>query len=144
MPASVAWATEDELTPAQRVRHRPGEQAETPSRPRVMSPPAAEPEPPVDKQEERVDPEILIPAFVSPAGRDSLGRAVAVARDRVVQHEREALPHYLRGTYRDPYAATGRGEACLPQGGLVGDEARTSRVAFTWSAFSGWLGLRRQ
>ena len=60
-----------------------------------MSPPAAEPEPPVDKQEERVDPEILIPAFVSPAGRDSLGRAVAVARDRAVRHERggvAALP----------------------------------------------------
>ena len=54
----------------------------------------------------------LIPAFVSRDGRDSLGRgldpasvAVVVAKDYVVQQEREALAQYLRGAYRDPYAA---------------------------------------
>ena len=146
--ASVAWATEDELTPAQRVRHRPGEQAETPSRQRVMSPPAAEPEPPVDKQEERVDPETLIPAFVSPAGRDSLGRgldpvsvAVAVARDRAVQHEREALPHYLRGTYRDPYAAKARLDEMVKRQGWTSTAARIALDPAQFGALRGRVGF---
>jgi hypothetical protein len=54
----------------------------------------------------------LIPPRVSPDGRDSLGRgldpgsvAAAVAADRKVQREREALVDYLRGAYRDPLAA---------------------------------------
>jgi hypothetical protein len=150
--ASVAWATGDELTPAQRVRHPPeeqvdaasGRQAETPSRQRVMSPLAAT----VDKQEERVDPEILIPAFVSAAGRDSLGRgldpvsvAVAVARDRAVQHEREALPHYLRGTYRDPYAAKARLDEMVKRQGWTSTAARMVLDPARLGALRGRVGF---
>ena len=49
-----------------------------------------------------MDTEILIPAYVDANGRDSLGRgldvasiAAAVAADRAVQREREALPHQI-------------------------------------------------
>jgi hypothetical protein len=109
-----------------------------------MSPLAAT----VDKQEERVDPEILIPAFVSAAGRDSLGRgldpvsvAVAVASDRAVQHEREALPRYLRGTYRDPYAAKARLDEMVKRQGWTSTAARIVLDPARLGALRGRVGF---
>ena len=128
--ASVAWATADELAPELRAHVRQNEPGERPVQRAdavsqrateaahrqgdVAQPPVADsvsPAQPVGEHE-RAAPEILIPAYVDAAGRDSLGRgldpasiAAAVAKDRAVQQEREALPHYLRGAFRDPHAA---------------------------------------
>ena len=148
--ASVAWATVDELTPAQRVRARPDRpreqadqetdaashrQAGASRESQVVVPPLTDnPSSPVAKSGERTEqaaPEILIPAFVDAAGRDSLGRgldpasiAAAVAKDRAVQEEREALPHYLFGAYRDPDAAKTRLDDMVQHQGWTSTAAR--------------------
>jgi Ti-type conjugative transfer relaxase TraA len=154
--ASVAWATVEELTPAQRQRAT-RDQPEAPierespetihdsprmtkaANPREIVVPsqARDPSPPVARsagEREQVAPEILIPAYVDPTGRDSLGReldeasiAVAVAADRAVQREREALPHYLAGAYRDPHAAKARLDEMVKRQGLTSTAARLAR-----------------
>ena len=147
--ASVARATVDELPPDLRVRVHEDEPGEGPSRqsdsasrretdaaePReiVVRSPVRDPSPPVARpagKNEEAAPEILIPAYVGLGGRDSLGRgldeasiASAVAADRAVQREREALPHYLAGAYRDPRAA----RAMLDE--MVRCQGRTSTAA---------------
>ena len=121
--ASVAWATADELAPAQRVRAwsdrsavQAGQKAAAASR--NMS---AElywqavaghsstvipiPQPAQSAEEkEQAAPTVLIAAYVDLGRRDSLGRgldagsvATAVAADRAVQRERDALPQYCAG-----------------------------------------------
>jgi Ti-type conjugative transfer relaxase TraA len=163
--ASVAWATQDELTPAQRERARPNQpeeevrqaadaapqrQAEAPSaQQQVMSLDAAAP--PVEKSTERqelAEPEILIPAFVVAAGRDSRGRgldhasiAAAVANDRAVQHEREALPHYLRGAYRNPHAAKTHLDEMVQRQGPTSTAARIAQDPTQLGELRGRLGL---
>ena len=101
-----------------------------PSPARDPSPPAARPA----DEKEQAAPEILIPAYVDPNGRDSLGRgldeasiAAAVAADRAVQREREALPHYLAGAYRDPYAAKARLDEMVKRQGRTSTAARIAR-----------------
>ena len=132
--ASVAWATADELTPAQRERatrdqpeapverespetiHDSPRVTETANPRDVMVPSTAyDPSPTAESSaggKEQAEPEILIPAYVDPTGRDSLGRgldeastAVAVAADRAVRKEKEEIWFSLRHAYRDPYAA---------------------------------------
>lgn len=85
----------------------------------------------------------LIPPRVSPDGSDSLGRsldrasvAFAVAGDRTVLREREALGNYLDATYRDPDAAKAR------LGELVRRDGHTS-VAERLSADPSNLGELR-
>ena len=120
--ASVAWVTADELAPAQRVRvwsNRSAVQAgQKAAASRNMSaeayweavaghsstvipipPPAQSAE-----EKEQAAPTVLIAAYVDLGRRDSLGRgldagsvAAAVAADRVVQRERDALPQYCAG-----------------------------------------------
>lgn len=165
--ASVAWATEDELTPTQRERARPTQpeeearqaakatsqpNAEAPSAQRRLMPrAAAEPAAPPEKSTEReelAEPEILIPAFVDAAGRDSLGRgldpasiAAAVANDRAVQHEREALPHYLRGAYRDPHAARMLLDEMLQRQGPTSTAARIAQDPTQLGELRGRIGF---
>jgi Ti-type conjugative transfer relaxase TraA len=151
--ASVIWATADELTPAQRMQATPHRQAEqTDQRANIsaqsdaartywdqvaVSLPFAG-STPVAKHhvegKEQVEPEILIPAFVDAAGRDSLGRgldpgsiAAAVATDRAVQREREALPHYLCGAYRDPDAAKVKLDEMVKRQGWTNTAARIAQ-----------------
>ena len=106
--ASVAWATLDELTPAMReraVRDRqvelaadrqaeaePRHRAEASHGQRVATPSPPAVPPPRPGRDERAAPEILIPGYVDPSGRDSLGRgldagsiAAVVAADRTVR-----------------------------------------------------------
>jgi Ti-type conjugative transfer relaxase TraA len=143
--ASVAWATFDELTPALReravrdrqvklaadrraeadLRHR----AEASHGQGVATPTAAPPSRP--GKDKRATPEILIPGFVGPSGRDSLGRgldpgsiAAVVAADRSVRHEREALSYYLRGAYRDPHAAKAQLDEMVKRQGWASTAAR--------------------
>ena len=137
--ASVAWATIDELTPAMReraVRDRqvelasarraeaePRHRAEASHGQGVPAPTAAPPSRP--GKDERATPEILIPGYVDPSGRDSLGRgldagsiAAVVAADRSVRQEREALSYYLLGAYRDPHAAKAQLDEMVKRQGL--------------------------
>jgi hypothetical protein len=69
--------------------------------------------------------------YVDAAGRDSLGRgldpvsiAAAVAKDRAVQQERESLPHYLRGAFRDPHVAEVRLDEMVQRQGWTSTAAR--------------------
>jgi hypothetical protein len=165
--ASVAWATADELTPAQRERagpDRPREQADQETdaasrrqagaarKPQVVVPPlTADPSSPVAKSGERTEqaaPEILIPAFVDVAGRDSLGRgldpasiAAAVAKDRAVQQEREALAHYLFGAYRDPDAAKARLDDMVQRQGWTSTAARLAQEPAQLGQLRGRVGF---
>jgi hypothetical protein len=153
--ASVAWATADELTPAQRMRAQPDRPAKQPGqktdaasrseaaasfwRAVAMPPPAATLDPvswPVQAADGKaLSPSApLIPAYVDPSGRDSLGRgldagnvAAAVAADRAVQREREALPHYLRGAYRDPHAAKAQLDEMVKRQGWTSTAARIAQ-----------------
>jgi hypothetical protein len=77
-------------------------------------------------REQRAAPEVLIPGYVDPSGRDSLGRgldagsiAAVVAADRGVRQEREALSYYLLGAYRDPTAAKARLDEMVKRQGLT-------------------------
>ena len=99
-------------------------------------------------EKEQVAPEILIPAFVDPDGRDSLGRgldeasiAVAVAADRAVQREREALPHYLAGAYRDPHAAKARLDEMVKRQGRTSTAARIARDPTQLGELRGKVGF---
>jgi hypothetical protein len=165
--ASVAWATVDELAPDLRLHVPQNEPGERPRRKADTSParetdaadqresvvpsPSRDPSPPVARptgEREQVAPEILIPAFVGPTGRDSLGRgldeasiAVAVAADRAVQREREALPHYLAGAYRDPHAAKARLEEMVKRQGRTSSAARISRDPTQLGEVRGKVGL---
>jgi AAA domain/BID domain of Bartonella effector protein (Bep) len=161
--ASVAWATEDELTPAQRERTARDEQANqravddppraseaADQRDIVVPSPARDPSPPVVRpsEKEQVTPEILIPAYVDPNGRDSLGRgldeasiAAAVEADRAVQREREALPHYLAGAYRDPHAAKARLDEMVKRQGWTSTAARIAPDATQLGELRGKVGL---
>jgi Ti-type conjugative transfer relaxase TraA len=153
--ASVAWATADELTPAQRVERESSETIhDSPRVTEVVDPreivvpsPARDSAPPAEDKEQAA-PEILIPAFVDPAGRDSLGRgldeasiAAAVAADRAVQREREALPHYLAGAYRDPHAAKARLDEMAKRQGWASTAARIAPDATQLGELRGKVGL---
>jgi Ti-type conjugative transfer relaxase TraA len=168
--ASVAWATVDELTPSQRARAR-HDQPEAPverespeiihNSPRVtaaavtreiveLSPArdSASPAEPPAGEKEQTTPEILIPAYVDPTGRDSLGRgldeasiAAAVAADRAVQREREALPHYLAGAYRDPHAAKARLDEMVKRQGWTSTAARIARDPAQLGELRGNIGF---
>ena len=150
--ASVAWATADELAPELRAHVGQHEQGERPvqranavsqratevanQQGDVAQPPVADsvsPEQPVGEHE-RAAPEILIPAYVDAAGRDSLGRgldpasiAAAVVKDRAVQQEHEALPHYLRGAFRDPHAAKAQLDEMVQRQGWTSTAARIAQ-----------------
>jgi BID domain of Bartonella effector protein (Bep) len=168
--SSVAWATADELTPAQRVRaqhdgtaaqaSQNATNATVESRPAtkasywqtvVARSPTADPIPPLAPsagEKERVPTEILIPAYVDPAGRDSLGRgldpasiAVAVAKDHAVQQERDALPHYLRGAYRDPHAVQARLGEMVQRQGWTSTVARVAQDPTLLGELRGRVGL---
>jgi Ti-type conjugative transfer relaxase TraA len=164
--ASIAWATKDELAPASRERvriemptHEAGEPAlaragrrmEAMRRGRTAVSPVADPISPLPhsaRHSPPPNPAILIPAFVDPAGLDSLGRgldagsiAAAVAADRDVQREREALPHYLRGTYSDPYAAKARLDEMVKRQGWTSSAARIAQAPTQLGALRGKLGL---
>jgi hypothetical protein len=164
--ASVAWATADELTPAQRVRAQPegqteraGQRIDTGSRRRADATyrqavaarsPMAEPVPqaPSAGGQERAAPEILIPAYVDPYGRDSLGRgldagsvAAAVAADSTVRWERESLPHYLEGTYRDPHAAKARLDEMVKRQGWTSTAARIAQDPTQLGELRGKVGF---
>jgi hypothetical protein len=150
--ASVAWATADELAPDLRVHARenePGDRSvqkadavsqhatEAAHRQEdAAQSPVADPVSPAQPvgEQERAAPEILMPAYVDAAGRDSLGRgldpasiAAAVAKDRAVQQEREALPHYLRGAFRDPHAAKMRLDEMVKRQGWTSTAARIAQ-----------------
>ncbi len=168
--ASVAWATADELTPTQRERaardqpeapverESPGTIHDSPrvteaADPRdiVVPSPArdsASPAEPPAGEKEQAAPEILIPPYVDPSGRDSLGRgldeasiAAAVAADRAVQREREALPHYLAGAYRDPYAARARLDEMVKGQGRTSTAARIAREPTQLGELRGNVGF---
>jgi Ti-type conjugative transfer relaxase TraA len=159
--ASVAWATADQLTPAMRERarlDRQGERADQNAdagrQPRTemsqrqrtaMPPPAAEP---IPTAEQPAEPGILIPAFVDSTGRDSLGRgldaasiAAAVAADHAVQREREALPHYLWGAYRDPHVAKARLDEMVKRQGWTSTAMRIAQGPTQLGALRGQDGF---
>jgi Ti-type conjugative transfer relaxase TraA len=151
--ASVAWATVDELTPAQLVHAQhdgtatqASQTATVESQPATKASywqtvaarsPTADPIPPLAPsagEKERVPTEILIPAYADPGERDSLGRgldagsvAAAVAADRTVQRERESLPNYLRGAYRDPHAAKAQLDDMVKRQGWTSTVARIAQ-----------------
>ena len=146
--ASVAWATLDELTPAMRERAIRARQAgvaterqdevaahraEPARQENVVLPEAAaaRAQPQTDA---RATSEILIPGYVDPSGRDSLGRGLdagsiarAVATDRTAQREKEALSHYLFGAYRDPQAARERIDEMVKHQGWTSTAARVAQ-----------------
>jgi hypothetical protein len=162
--ASVAWATLDELTPAMRERVARGRQvelaadrqAEAPSRHKVEAShgqsvatqsPTAVP-PPWPGREERATPEILIPGYVDPSGRDSLGRgldagsvAAVVAADRTARHEREALSYYLLGAYRDPHTAKAQLDEMVKRQGWTSTAARIAQDPMQLGELRGRTGL---
>jgi hypothetical protein len=83
---------------------------------------------------EQVAPEIPIPAYVNPSGRDSLGRgldagsvAAVVAADRAVQRERESLAYYLSSAYRDPHAAKTQLDEMVKRQGRTSTAARIAQ-----------------
>lgn len=85
---------------------------------------------------------------MSPDGRDSLGRgldagsiAAAVAADRAVQREREALPHYLAGAYRDPYAAKAQLDEMVKRQGWASTATRIAHDPTQLGELRGRVGL---
>ena len=161
--ASVAWATFDELTPALReraVRDRqvalaadrqaevePRHRAEASRGQRVAPSPTAVP-PPQPGKKEHAAPEILIPGYVDPNGRDSLGHgldgssiAAVVATDRTVRHEREALSYYLLGTFRDPHAAKAQLDEMVKRQGWTSTAARIAQNPTQLGELLGRTGL---
>jgi Ti-type conjugative transfer relaxase TraA len=151
--ASIAWATKDDLAP--RLQMHSGSEmrakaaAETTRQRPAISPlanPISQlPQPARDRQWR--EPAILIPAFIDPAGRDSLGRgldagsiAAAVAADRAVQREREALPHYLRGTYSDPHTSKARLAEMVKRQGWTSTAARIAQDPTQLGALRGKRG----
>ncbi|HEX3982641.1 MAG TPA: BID domain-containing protein, partial [Acidisoma sp.] len=165
--ASVAWATVDELAPELRVHVAQDEPGERPARKAdavsgrateaahrqgaVVQRPATESAPTSAQstgKEERGATEFLIPAYVDPRGRDSLGRGLdadsiadAVAADRTVQQERDALPHYLRGAYRDPHAAKAQLDEMVKRQGWASTAARIAQDPDQLGALRGRVGF---
>jgi Ti-type conjugative transfer relaxase TraA len=155
--ASVAWATFDELTPTMReraVRDRPVELAEAEPRhrpeasyeqgaPTPTAAPASRP-----GRDERAAPEILIPGYVDPSGRDSLGRgldagsiAAVVAADRTVRHEQQALSYYLHGAYHDPHAAKAQLDEMVKHQGWTSTAVRIAQDPTQLGDLLGRTGL---
>ena len=150
--ASVAWATADEVstTQATTLRQRardaqgtgdaePGEVQGQPATVQAGGRPETRPSPATDRviavapppKPDEVRQDWLIPPRVSPDVRDSLGRgldpgsiAAAVAGNRAVQHEREALHGYLKGSFRDPYEAHARLSELMKSDGAVSTARR--------------------
>lgn len=96
--ASVAYATFEELTSVQKAKVSAGESEA------VRAPSRA--------QRDREPMDVLIPAFVSPDARDSLGRGLdpqsvraAVTADPRVARERQDQATYLAAAYRNPDTA---------------------------------------
>ena len=160
----VAWSILDELTPAMRaraIRDRQADlaadrQAEAPSRRKVevshgqslaaQSPTAAAP--PRPGKEEREAPEILIPGYVDPRGRDSLGRgldprslAAVAAADRDVRWRRETVVSNLIGAYRDPYTAKMQLDEMVKRQGLTSTAARIAQDPTQLGELLGRTGL---
>jgi hypothetical protein len=101
-----------------------------------------------DRETNQAAPEILIPAFVGPDGRDSLGRgvdessiAIAVSEDRVVRREREALWLALRTAYRDPHAAKASLDEMVKRQGWTSTAARLGPDPTQLGALHGKSGL---
>lgn len=99
-------------------------------------------------EKEQTAPEILIPAYVDPNGRDSLGRgldagsiAAAVAADRAVQRERGALPQYLRGAYRDPHTAKAQLDEMVKRQGWTSTAARVAQEPAQLGELRGKVGF---
>ena len=117
--ASVAYATVDELSPAQRQRAQVGDTRETL---RTQNPaPAARAE-----HHHPARTEMLIPPYVDASGRDSLGRGLdpesvraAVEDDGRVARERTDQRSYLSSAYRDPEAARDRLDELVARDGTV-------------------------
>jgi hypothetical protein len=93
-------------------------------------------------------PEILIPPYVGPDGRDSLGRglddasiAMAAAEDRTVRREKEVLWLSLRGAYRDPYAAKVLLDEMVKRQGWTSTAARLRPDPSQLGALHGRSGL---
>jgi Ti-type conjugative transfer relaxase TraA len=141
--ASVAWATFDELTPAMRERAAHGglaaligdRQAEGDARRSTETTLEQTAILPARLDErERPGPTSLIPGYVDPGGRDSLGRgldlatvAAVVTANRAVQRERQALTQYLQGAYRDPQNAKARLDEMVQRQGLTSTASRIAR-----------------
>jgi len=92
--------------------------------------------------------EWLIPRRVSVDGRDALGRgldggsvASAVANDRAVQREREALENYLQGSFRAPKEARSRLDALVERDGYTSTAQRLSAAPGQIGELRGKVGL---
>ena len=110
--ASVAYATIEELTPAQKANAMAGE-GDT-----VRAPSRA--------QRDRETMDVLIPAFANTDGRDSFGRGLdprsvraVVAADPRVAREREDQATYLSAAYRNPDSARERLADLVRQDGTL-------------------------
>jgi Ti-type conjugative transfer relaxase TraA len=170
--ASVAWATVDELTPAQRpraqqdvrtdgtalradrktddatTRHETEAPRRRVSRTQMPIANSARPSAQPAGGTERATQEILIPAYVDASGRDSLGRgldagsvATAVAANRAVQREREALPYYLSGAYRNPHAAKAQLDEMVKRQGWTSTAARIAQDPTQLGELRGKVGF---
>jgi hypothetical protein len=153
--ASVAWATIEELSPALRehVRNRQAQlDRQSPHRPErpanIRDEPRAAATPVRPDRETRAAPEFMIPGYVGPSGRDSLGRgldresiAAVVAADHTVQHEWQALSDYLRGAYRDPHAAKSQLDDMIKRQGLTSTAARIAPDPTQLGELRGRTGL---
>ena len=152
--ASVAWATVDELAPELRQRAGVGQGASEPARADAArltpgaavqahsgSPGAGEDTASRTNQDQVAAATVpataqgwLIPPYVSPDGKDSLGHgldagsvAAAVATSAAVQREREARWSYLQGAYRDPHAARAAVDELVKREGWTSAAARLAR-----------------
>jgi hypothetical protein len=92
--------------------------------------------------------EWLIPPRLSPDGKDSLGRgldggsiAAVVAADAAVQSEREARWDYLRGAYRDPYAARAAIDELVKRQGWTSAAARVAAAPVQFGELRGKEGF---
>ena len=110
--ASVAYATSEELTPAQKANSRVGKDEA------VRAPPRAQPD--------REAMNVLIPAFANVEGRDSLGRGLdprsvqaAVAADPRVARERQDQTTYISAAYRNPDSAREKLDHLVRRGGSL-------------------------
>jgi hypothetical protein len=137
--ASVAYATVDELHPAQRARVqtdlRAGEKAAGDAgRPGERG-----------RDEERT---VMIPAFCDPQGRDSLGRGLddasvrAAVRDNGrVAREREEQLLYVEAAYRDPRTAKARLDELVARDGFMSAARRIAAESSTLGELQGRTGF---
>ena len=77
----------------------------------------------------------------SAAGWTPRSIAAAVAADRAVQQEREALPHYLRGAYRDPHAAKAQLDEMVKRQGWTSTAARIAQDPTQLGELRGRVGF---